>query len=127
MAEEMREAAGEDEQELANEMAEAFLSENLPENVFGAPKAGSGMWASCIRVLDPINGETVQQINLDQNEAALRYIWLHLIYLFNNEVILNKAMKLHSYRPNIMYFYQLSAYALFDLLVNQKQRFVWLV
>jgi splicing factor 3B subunit 3 len=72
MAEEMREAAGEDEQELANEMAEAFLSENLPENVFGAPKAGAGMWASCIRVLDPINGDTVQQINLDQNEAALR-------------------------------------------------------
>lgn len=30
MAEEMREAAGEDEQELANEMAEAFLTENLP-------------------------------------------------------------------------------------------------
>ena len=79
MAEEMREAAGEDEQELANEMAEAFLSENLPENVFGAPKAGSGMWASCIRVLDPINGETVQQINLEQNEAALRYFWLYLI------------------------------------------------
>ena len=87
MAEEMREAAGEDEQELANEMAEAFLSENLPENVFGAPKAGAGMWASCIRVLDPINGETVQQINLEQNEAALRYIWLHLIYLFNHEAI----------------------------------------
>ena len=71
MAEEMREAAGEDEQELANEMAEAFLSENLPENVFGAPKAGPGMWASCIRVLDPINGDTAQQINLEQNEAAL--------------------------------------------------------
>ena len=32
MAEEMREAAGEDEQELANEMAEAFLTENLPES-----------------------------------------------------------------------------------------------
>jgi len=71
MAEEMREAAGEDEQELANEMAEAFLSESLPENVFGAPKAGSGMSASCIRVLDPINGDTVQQISLEQNEAAV--------------------------------------------------------
>ena len=95
MAEEMREAAGEDEQELANEMAEAFLSENLPENVFGAPKAGAGMWASCIRVLDPINGETVQQINLEQNEAALRYIWLYLICLFNHEAKINKAKKLH--------------------------------
>ena len=71
MAEEMREAAGEDEQELANEMAEAFLGENLPETVFGAPKAGHGMWASCIRILDPIRGETLQQIYLEQNEAAL--------------------------------------------------------
>lgn len=68
----MREAAGEDEMELANEMAEAFLSESLPENVFGAPKAGPGMWASCVRVLDPIQGETVQQIHLEQNEAAMR-------------------------------------------------------
>ncbi len=68
----MREAAGEDEQELANEMAEGFLNENLPENIFGAPKAGSGMWASCIRVMDPVNGKTVQQIRLEQNEAAFR-------------------------------------------------------
>ena len=60
MAEEMREAAGEDEQELANEMAEAFLTENLPESVFGAPKAGAGMWASCIRLINPITGATVQ-------------------------------------------------------------------
>ncbi len=74
MAQEMREAAGEDEQELANEMAEAFLSENLPEDVFGAPKAGSGMWASCVRVLDPVKGHTLQQINLDQNEAAVRSV-----------------------------------------------------
>lgn len=79
MAEEMREAAGEDEQELAAEMAGAFLSENLPENVFGAPKAGAGMWASCIRVLDPINGETVQQIPLEQNEAALRLVLYEMI------------------------------------------------
>ena len=54
MADEMREAAGEDEMELANEMAEAFLSEDLPETVFGAPKAGPGQWASCVRLLDPI-------------------------------------------------------------------------
>ena len=77
IAEEMREAAGEDEQELAV-MADAFLKENLPENVFGAPKARDGMWASCIRVLDPISGETVQQFNLEQNEAALRYTQLEL-------------------------------------------------
>eukprot|EP00096_Caligus_rogercresseyi_P001884 TRINITY_DN1328_c0_g1_i3.p1 TRINITY_DN1328_c0_g1~~TRINITY_DN1328_c0_g1_i3.p1 ORF type:complete len:934 (+),score=262.89 TRINITY_DN1328_c0_g1_i3:215-3016(+) len=71
MAEEMKDAAGEDEQELANEMASAFLNENLPESTFGAPKAGPGMWASCIRILDPISSTTIQQINLEQNEAAL--------------------------------------------------------
>ena len=76
MAEEMREAAGEDEQELANEMAAVFLDENLPENVFGAPKAGSGNWASCIRIMDPIRGKSVQKIKLDQNEAAMRYIYI---------------------------------------------------
>ena len=50
MAEEMVEAAGEEEQELAAEMAAAFLNEKLPEDVFGAPKAGWGMWASQIRL-----------------------------------------------------------------------------
>ena len=79
MAEEMREAAGEDEQELANEMAAVFLDENLPENVFGAPKAGSGNWASCIRIMDPIRGKSVQKIKLDQNEAAMRYIHISKI------------------------------------------------
>ena len=70
-------------------MAEAFLSENLPENMFGAPKAGPGMWASCIRVLDPSEGNTLQQINLEQNEAAVRFesnfltlvvFWFHQLF-----------------------------------------------
>ena len=45
--------AGEDEQEAAAEAAEAFLAEELPEATFGAAKAGSGMWASCLRVMHP--------------------------------------------------------------------------
>ena len=45
----------------------------LPWTLHALPGLPSrdGMWASCIRVLDPINGETVQQFNLEQNEAAL--------------------------------------------------------
>jgi splicing factor 3B subunit 3 len=70
MAEEMIEAAGEDEQEQAAEMAAAFLNENLPENIFGAPKPGLGQWASVIRILDPISGQTLHKIALEQNEAA---------------------------------------------------------
>lgn len=45
--------AGEEEQEAAAQAAESFLSEELPETVFGAAKAGPGMWASCLRVMHP--------------------------------------------------------------------------
>ena len=70
MAEEMIEVAGEDEQEQAAEMAAAFIQENLPENIFGAPKPGPGQWASVIRILNPLSGETLHKIALAQNEAA---------------------------------------------------------
>lgn len=70
MAEEMREAAGEEEQELAKEMADAFLNEDLPESVFSAPKAGHGMWASTIKIMDPVKGTIYKHIRLEQNEAA---------------------------------------------------------
>lgn len=71
MAEEMRMAAGEEERELANEMANAFINEVLPEDVFSAPKAGVGLWASQIRALDPIHGQTLFKIPLAQNEAIM--------------------------------------------------------
>lgn len=71
MADEMREAAGDEEQELANEMADAFISEVLPEDVFSAPKAGHGMWASQIKIMDPIHGNVVHRIRLGQNEAIM--------------------------------------------------------
>jgi len=70
----MKEAAGPDEQELAQEMADAFLNEDLPENIFGAPKAGPGMWASTIRIMDPIEGKTMFLHRFEQNEAAVRYV-----------------------------------------------------
>lgn len=74
MAEEMQEAAGEEEQELAKEMAEAFLNEDLPENIFGAPKAGPGMWASLVRLFNPVQGITEAVYRFPQNEAVMRYI-----------------------------------------------------
>lgn len=69
----MVEAAGEDERELAAEMAAAFLNENLPEAIFGAPKAGAGQWASLVRLVNPIQGSTLDQVQLEQNEAAFRW------------------------------------------------------
>ena len=90
MAEEMVQTAGEYEEVAAAEAAENFLAEELPENVFGAPKAGAGMWASCLRVMHPTEvfadyisvglysntvttqGKTLELIQFDQNEAAFR-------------------------------------------------------
>ena len=70
MAQEMIEAADEQDKELATETAKQFLSENLPENLFGAPKAAPGMWASLVRIVDPVSLQTRASFELEQNEAA---------------------------------------------------------
>ncbi|CAG9763976.1 unnamed protein product [Ceutorhynchus assimilis] len=71
MAEEMKEAANEDDSELAREMAEAFLSEDLPEQTFSSPKAGHGMWASQLKLMDPLTGTIYKKLAFTQNEAAM--------------------------------------------------------
>ncbi|TCD65090.1 pre-mRNA-splicing factor rse1 [Steccherinum ochraceum] len=43
---------------------------NLPPEQFGRPKAPAGTWASCIRVIDPVEGKTLSVVELDNNEAA---------------------------------------------------------
>lgn len=53
-------------------MAAQFLNEDRSETVFGAPKAGFGMWASVVRIINPITGENLEKIALDQNESAHR-------------------------------------------------------
>jgi splicing factor 3B subunit 3 len=73
MAQEMVEAAGDDpeEQKFAQELADSFLNDVLPEDTFSAPKAGYGMWASQIRIIDPVNGQTLFKVPLEQNEAVM--------------------------------------------------------
>lgn len=71
MAKEMIEAAGVEEQQLACEMAHTFLEENLQEDVFGSAKAGPGMWASSIGIINPANKRILFKLPLEQNEAAL--------------------------------------------------------
>ena len=98
MAEEMVQTAGEYEEVAAAEAAENFLSEELPENVFGAAKAGTGMWASCLRVMHPtevsdqfyqfyilfyflmFQGKTLEFIQFDQNEAAFRFVFRTVVH-----------------------------------------------
>ncbi|KAJ1565911.1 Splicing factor 3B subunit 3, partial [Nowakowskiella sp. JEL0078] len=45
-------------------------SEELPVEQFGLPIAGSGNWASCIRIINPVVAETMGLYYLDENEAA---------------------------------------------------------
>jgi splicing factor 3B subunit 3 len=39
--------------------------------ISGVHRAGEGKWASCVRVVDPVERETLQLIPLDEDEAAL--------------------------------------------------------
>ena len=45
--------------------------DEMPEGVYGVLRAGEGKWASCIRVVEPVEKETMQLIPLDEDEAAL--------------------------------------------------------
>lgn len=88
MADEMREAAGGDEeQELANEMANAFINEVMPEDIFSAPKAGQGMWASIIKIMDPIQGIVTSRINMQQNEAIMSMAMLKFSHINDSKFL----------------------------------------
>lgn len=81
------EVAGEDQQELAAEVAAAFLSEEQADSQFGAPKAGKGLWASNITVLNTNTWELSDKINLEQNEAAFRYSLISYYSLFYTVIL----------------------------------------
>ncbi|CAF2309153.1 unnamed protein product [Rotaria sp. Silwood2] len=68
---EMIDAADDADKEAVREVANAMLSEKLPEELFGAPKAANGMWAAQLRVMDPISGDTKFVYEFDQNESAV--------------------------------------------------------
>ena len=88
MAEEMvAAAAGTEEEEAAAEMAAEFLTNDY--SILSPPskekkilaagiKAGTGEWASLIRLLDPVSGSTLHQIELEQKEAALSLCYCKL-------------------------------------------------
>ncbi len=55
----------------AEKAAAVFLdNQTQPEAEFGAPKAGPGMWASLVRCLNPLTGDTLHVHRFQQNEAA---------------------------------------------------------
>jgi len=56
--------------EQESQLAANFLNTDMPEIQFGAPKAGAGKWASNVRVMSPMDGQILHEIQLDQDEAA---------------------------------------------------------
>ncbi|EJD52535.1 hypothetical protein AURDEDRAFT_111199 [Auricularia subglabra TFB-10046 SS5] len=42
----------------------------LPPEVFGHPRAPAGIWASCVRIVNPVELTTIYRLDLDNNEAA---------------------------------------------------------
>eukprot|EP00850_Spirogloea_muscicola_P004391 SM000019S04935 [mRNA] locus=s19:136527:142578:+ [translate_table: standard] len=56
-------------QEQDEELAEED-EDPLPEEQYGYPRAESGKWASCVRVVDPVEGATTCLLELQDNEAA---------------------------------------------------------
>ena len=67
----MIDAADDEEKEATKEIVNTMLAEKIPEETFGAPKAGNGMWAAQLRVMDPISGESKFVYEFEQNESAV--------------------------------------------------------
>lgn len=44
--------------------------EKAKEEFIGSPQAGLNKWASCLRIVDPVQGETASILELEDNEAA---------------------------------------------------------
>jgi splicing factor 3B subunit 3 len=67
----MVDAADEADKEATREITNAMLTEKIPEETFGSPKAANGMWGAQLRVMDPISGETKFFYEFEQNESAV--------------------------------------------------------
>ncbi|KHJ44087.1 CPSF A subunit region [Trichuris suis] len=64
-------ALGQEDSTLDVELFRQLCQKELPPEKFGSPRAGSGMWASAVRIMSPVDGRTLQLIPFEQNEAAL--------------------------------------------------------
>jgi splicing factor 3B subunit 3 len=51
----------------------AELGEELDSEYFGFPRTENGNWASCIRLLSPLSGESSDLLEFENNEAAVRF------------------------------------------------------
>lgn len=67
----MRDAAGEDEQELANEMADAFITKVLPKKKIPHQRPVPDYGHRWLRIIEPAHGHSIHKVKLPQNEAIV--------------------------------------------------------
>lgn len=60
-----------DQREKIRNALDNTENDELDEYKIGTPKAGDGTWASCLRIFDPVKLETVNLLELDNNENAV--------------------------------------------------------
>lgn len=60
-----------DQRQKIRSSLESLENDELDEYKIGTPKAGEGVWASCIRVFDPIKLESLSILELLNNEQAV--------------------------------------------------------
>lgn len=70
----------EDEEEGQNKMDDKEKEDTGPSEAFvGSPHAGPNKWASCIRIVDPVQGDTVSLVELEDNEAAFSMCMMRFV------------------------------------------------
>jgi splicing factor 3B subunit 3 len=60
--------------DLSEDAEPGHIPDDLPAEQFGLPIAGSGHWASCVRVINPFDATTMDLHELDNDEAAFRQV-----------------------------------------------------
>ena len=63
-------ATNEEEQVLAQEIADGIKNNKPNEAQFGAPRAAAAKYASCVRIVHPRTGDSLAYFPLPQDEAA---------------------------------------------------------
>ena len=84
LIQELIQGAEGDDLALATETAEELMYEGQPEDVFGSPKAGTGIWASCVRLFSPT------EVSLQSSWTVSNYCINHsFLYVASSMSVLN--------------------------------------
>jgi splicing factor 3B subunit 3 len=91
------------------------------ERAFGRPRADAGVWASCVRVLDALTGETKHLLELTDNECAVSVCVCPFASRNNQELVIVGTARNLQLTPRhaesaFIHVYQLSPHGQLELL-----------